>query len=734
MTPAVSVVTIFLDAERFLDEAIESVVAQTFPDWELLLVDDGSTDRSGAIARAWARRHPDRIRYLAHPGGTNRGMSASRNLGIAHARADLLAFLDADDVWLPGKLAAQVRLAADHPEVGMICGPTQYWHSWQGDPDGRTDELREIGVPGDTVVDPPRLLTGLLREQVNAPATCSVLLRQDAVASVGGFEESFRGMFEDRAFFAKIYRTVPVYVASSWHDRYRQHDDSVCARAARAGTFDPADLSPAHEAFLVWFDAYLRRTGERRADVLAAMDAALWPYRHPRRHRLRRLRYASRSWAGRWRRRITGGRPAAHSLAPRPIIGVDLDGDLDPVLPSLPAGPAPADVLLLLWSGGVPVGQLVVPATQLPLSRADARLAAARDEAAAGPGRAAAPLPGAADDVTVVICTRDRPEWLARCLAALGRSIVPPAEVVVVDNAPSSAATRELVDRMPGVRYVLEPRPGLDIARNTGLRAATTEFVAYTDDDAEPHPDWTWRTRRAFDDASITAVTGLVLPAELDTDAQVLFEDHAGFGRGFARRDFGPEFLTRHRRGAPVWEIGAGANMAFRRSAVAALGGFDERLDVGAAGCSGDSEMWYRLLASGGRCRYEPSAVVRHHHRRTHEELLRQMYFYMRGHACALLVQFERHRGRSNLVRLFLVLPRWYATTAAKALLRRLRGAPRAADALLAPQVRGCLAGVLFYLRTRRPTAMTEPNRRRGTPCPGTAGGRSWPPASCPAR
>ena len=126
MTPVVSVVTIFLDAERFLDEAVESILAQTFPDWELLLVDDGSTDRSATIAKEWAGRHPDRVRYLTHPGGANRGMSASRNLGIAHARGGLVAFLDADDVWLPGKLAAQVQLAADHPEVAMVCGPTQY--------------------------------------------------------------------------------------------------------------------------------------------------------------------------------------------------------------------------------------------------------------------------------------------------------------------------------------------------------------------------------------------------------------------------------------------------------------------------------------------------------------------------------------------------------------------------------------------------------------------------------
>ncbi|MBM7804168.1 GT2 family glycosyltransferase [Geodermatophilus bullaregiensis] len=300
------------------------------------------------------------------------------------------------------------------------------------------------------------------------------------------------------------------------------------------------------------------------------------------------------------------------------------------------------------------------------------------------------------------MCTRDRPEGLARCLAAIGRSTAPPREVVVVDNAPSSEATRLVVSRLPGVRYVREPRPGLDIARNTGLLAVTTEFVAYTDDDAVPHPDWTWRIRQAFDAASIVGVTGLVLPAELDTEAQVLFEDHAGFGRGCVRRDFDAGFLTRHRRwGAPVWEIGAGANMAFRRSAVEEVGGFDERLDVGAAGCSGDSEMWYRLLASGGRCRYDPAAVVHHHHRRDLDALRRQMYSYMRGHACALLVQFERHRDPGNIRRLLLSLPRYYGRRVPGLLVRRLLGSARPADALLGPQLRGWLAGILFYARAR---------------------------------
>src|SRR5271154_2347778 len=105
--PLVSTIIIFLNAEKFLAEAVESVLAQTYPTWELWLVDDGSTDDSSRIARDYATRHAARIHYLEHPGHENRGKSASRNLGLRHSRGSYVALLDADDVWLPGKLTNQ---------------------------------------------------------------------------------------------------------------------------------------------------------------------------------------------------------------------------------------------------------------------------------------------------------------------------------------------------------------------------------------------------------------------------------------------------------------------------------------------------------------------------------------------------------------------------------------------------------------------------------------------------
>src|SRR5947199_3249480 len=158
--PLVSVVIIFLDAERFLDEAIGSVFAQTYREWELLLVDDGSTDTSRNIALRYAEKHPDKVRYLAHSGGQNRGMSASRNLGIAHAKGGYIAFLDADDVWLPNKLEHQVALLESQPAAGMVYGPTEWWYSWTDNHhDSQRDYINDLGEQPSTLPQPPALLT-----------------------------------------------------------------------------------------------------------------------------------------------------------------------------------------------------------------------------------------------------------------------------------------------------------------------------------------------------------------------------------------------------------------------------------------------------------------------------------------------------------------------------------------------------------------------------------------------
>jgi glycosyltransferase involved in cell wall biosynthesis len=158
--PRVSVIMIFLDGEDFIVEAIESVIAQSFTNWELLLVDDGSGPRASEIARDYATRDPQRVRYLEHPDHANRGMSATRNLGIRHAHGEHIAFIDADDVWLPSKLMDQIALLEQEPQVGMVCGTVIYWRSWSSG----VDRAFPTGHRQDVVIEPPEASLHLPRE------------------------------------------------------------------------------------------------------------------------------------------------------------------------------------------------------------------------------------------------------------------------------------------------------------------------------------------------------------------------------------------------------------------------------------------------------------------------------------------------------------------------------------------------------------------------------------------
>jgi len=266
----------------------------------------------------------------------------------------------------------------------------------------------------------------------------------------------------------------------------------------------------------------------------------------------------------------------------------------------------------------------------------------------------------------------------------------------VVDNAPSTDRTRRLVAGVENVHYVLEPRPGLDIARNTGIRESAGELIAYVDDDVSVHPDWIHGLLRGFRDPAVMALTGLVLASELTTKSQLLFEQYWSFNRGYESLVYGGEYFAKYKHfGVPTWRIGAGANMAFRRSVFAGVGQFDERLDVGAAGCSGDSELWYRVLAEGWKCRYEPTAIVYHRHRSTMDGLRRQLFHYMRGHVAALLVRFERYGHWGNVIHVALLAPYYVSLV----LFGWKRG--RGRYSTLWQEITGCAQGVKFYMQNR---------------------------------
>ncbi|MCO5187556.1 MAG: glycosyltransferase [Anaerolineae bacterium] len=233
--------------------------------------------------------------------------------------------------------------------------------------------------------------------------------------------------------------------------------------------------------------------------------------------------------------------------------------------------------------------------------------------------------------VTVAVCTRNRSASLRHCLNALRRLDYPHLDILVVDNAPVDDATKALLSaEFPEMRYICEPIPGLNWARNQAISEAYGEIIAFTDDDVIVDPGWVRAVARLFrDDADVAAVTGLVLPLELQTEAQQLFEAYGGFGRGY-RREWtrGYRFLSgfNGRYFVGSGRFGTGANMAFRTAIFQEIGYFDPALDVGTlTNGGGDLDMFFRVVHEGLTLVYEPQAIVRHRHRQTYGELHTQI-------------------------------------------------------------------------------------------------------------
>jgi glycosyltransferase involved in cell wall biosynthesis len=279
----VSVVIIFWNSEKFIREAIESVFDQTYTDWELLLIDDGSRDNSTNIAKKYAVKFPGKVFYITHHDYQNHGKSASRNLGIQNASGKYIAFLDSDDVWVSNILEEQVAILETHPSVAMVYGPIQWWYSWTGKPEdiGR-DYIEYLGVPPDTIIPPPNLLTLFLQNKAAVPS--DILLRREIIEHVGGFEEEFKELYEDQVFYVKVCLVAPVFAAGKCWYRYRQHPDSSCSRAMATGEYFTS-----RPIFLNWLERYMSKQKYKDAALWQALCKEQWPYRHPVVYRLLKI-------------------------------------------------------------------------------------------------------------------------------------------------------------------------------------------------------------------------------------------------------------------------------------------------------------------------------------------------------------------------------------------------------------------------------------------------------------
>ncbi|TDD99844.1 glycosyltransferase family 2 protein [Flavobacterium cellulosilyticum] len=294
-------------------------------------------------------------------------------------------------------------------------------------------------------------------------------------------------------------------------------------------------------------------------------------------------------------------------------------------------------------------------------------------------------------DISIVICTRNRSESLKKCLEKINMQLCMPTEILVIDNAPSDKATKAVAKQFINVTYHKEPKPGLSIARNLGAKLAKCPIIAYTDDDVEVDKLWTYNIWNAFNNEEIDALTGLVIASSLETESQQIFEKHWGFNKGYEDIYFNLNYIQNSKGIPRVWEIGAGANMAFKKEVISKMNYFDERQGAGASGCSEDSELWLKMLINGYKIQYNPRAVVFHEHRKEKKQLKKQLYSYMRGHVVSILLQHKENKFL-GYKRYAYQLPNYYL------LLLRM-GFPnfKFRYSTLLSEIKGLISGLKFY-------------------------------------
>lgn len=276
------------------------------------------------------------------------------------------------------------------------------------------------------------------------------------------------------------------------------------------------------------------------------------------------------------------------TYAPCAVLDVDLARDVEDLQLRRTDGGVYNAAWVLVRDNGVPLGSVLLALTEAQTLLADDLVATLRNEVSPLLRERQLVREPCNDlpDVTVVVCTRDHPDGLSRCLISLANQQDHNFEVMVVDNAPRTERARTVVEDLQEhlpITYVLEPLAGLSRARNRSLVEATTEVVAWIDDDEVADPLWVRNLSKGFVDPKVTAVCGVMVPAELDTPAQLWFEQWGGHskGRPFRRAVFSLACMSTRDTVYPLPPFGTGGNMALRRKAILDIGGFDEALGAG---------------------------------------------------------------------------------------------------------------------------------------------------------
>lgn len=623
------------DRIALLQASLRSLQAQSMPPGEIIAVIDHNDSLRATIASQFAG-----IIVLANTG--HRGLSDARNTGIAKATGEVVAFLDDDAQADPEWLARLCRHYADHHVMAVGGRIVPVWPGAR--PAWFPPEFD--WVVGCSYRGQPTALA-----QVRNLIGCNMSFRRAIFARTGGFSAGLGREGDDAAGCEETElcirarkafpRSVILYdpdaavshilaegrtTRAYFRTRCRAEGRSKAAVVASAGT--QTGLSSER--------AYVTRTlpvGVLRglADLVMRFDVSgfgrAWTI-------LAGLAQVSGSYLMARGRRADSP-PAEAAFLPIRIMDVELSKPAPMVgATDSRTGTPFGGVFALVRDHGH-----AVDIVEFPLYGEDV----APDSAGALFAADIRPVPAIPNGplhsypfARVVIATRDRPDALARCLDSLLVQDYADYEVVVVDNAPSSTATRDMVAQLYAtsgrISYLLESRPGLGHAHNCGIAGLAAPIVAFTDDDVIIDPQWLRAIATNFaTDPLVGCVTGLILPAELDTRAQYWTERHGGFGKGFVRRRFDLKENRPHDILFPyaAGTFGSGANMAFSREALNRIAGFDAALGAGTLAKGGDDLAAFSAVVKAGfRLVYEPGAIVWHHHRRGEEGMRNQAYGY----------------------------------------------------------------------------------------------------------
>ena len=713
-----SVVVCCYSLERWdlLRSTIASVHNQIRPVDQLVVVVDHNDLLLGRL-----RAEGVDATILANEG--HRGLSHGRNTGVRAATGDVVAFLD-DDVEANASWANQLMKAYRDPEVLGVGGRVVPRFE-SGRPPWLPPELD--WVVGCTY-EGHRSSRGPVRNFIGA----NMSFRRSLFDSIAGFRSDLGRTEKEPAGCEETelcIRATRELGGEMFYepDAVVRHfvPDSRATRSYLRARCLAEGRSKATIAQLVGRDrglaserSYATRTLPHA--VRRELLAAFLGWKRGAFARIRTIIEAvACTTAGYVRGRLTGRGPTS-AFDPIFVTEIDVDEPAE-IRPGLDRSGNPYRRLLALARRrGVPLGivESALPDGGLSRDKVSDLLGSAldghsepppprRDQdavARAGATPKSAPEPR----VTVVVATRDRPESLGRCLESLARVDYPSFDIVVVDNCPASPSASELVTRFARsglpVRYARENVPGLARAHNRGLREATGTIVAFTDDDVVVDRRWLRALTGVFrDDLTVGCVTGMIMPAELETASQAWIESWAGFGKGLVRRRYEDRAAPKDDPLFPfaAGAFGSGANMAFRLAVLRSIGGFDPALGAGTPARGGDDlATFFDVIAAGHAIVYEPAAIVFHADRPDYASLRHQAFGYgvgMGAYAAHVLRTHPR-RALGATSRAAPAARHYFAAGSVKNR-RRPADFPRE---LVWRERAGLLVGPWQYLRSRR--------------------------------